>query len=135
MIKIDQEELKNLCFEFKFSFVALFGSRVREGKFFKRDFDFAVLAEESLSDDKELELINRFSQILKSNDVDVVILNFASPLLQYEVAKESVLLYERTPGSFNNFRNLAIRKWDDNKKFIDLKLDYIKDFIKEKSLA
>ncbi len=135
MIKIAQDKLNNICFEFGLSFVALFGSRVKERKSFKRNFDFAVLAQKSLSDNKELELIGRFSQILKSNDVDVAILNFASPLLQYEVAREATLLYERVPGSFNDFRSLAIRKWDDNKKFSDLKIDYIKDFIKEKSLA
>lgn len=135
MIKIDQDKLNNLSLEFGLSFVALFGSRAKEKKSFKGDFDFAVLTKDILGDEKELELISRFSQILKSNNVDVVTLNFASPLLQYEVAREAVLLYERIPGSFDDFRSLAIRKWNDNKKFIDLRIDYIKDFIKEKSFV
>jgi len=135
MVEIDREQLNNLCNEFGLSFVALFGSRLREGKSFKKDYDFAVLVESPWNRDKELELINRFSQIFKSDDVDIVVLNFASPLLQYEVAQEAVLLYERVSGSFNDFRCLAIRKWNDNKKFMDLKMDYIKDFIKEKFFA
>lgn len=135
MVKIEQDKLNVLCCEFGLSFVALFGSRARKKRCFKGDFDLAVLSQRTLDDDKELELVARFSQILKSNKVDVIVLNFASPLLQYEVAREAVLLYEKIEGSFNDFRCLAIRKWDDNKKFSNLKIDYIKDFIKEKSIA
>ena len=135
MVKINQRELSELCFEFGLAFTALFGSSLKEGRAFKKDFDFAVLALTPLSDDQERELTGRFCRILKSNDVDLVVLNFASPLLQYEVARGAKLLYERAPGSFNDFRNLAIRKWNDNRKFTDLKIDYIKDFIKERHVA
>jgi predicted nucleotidyltransferase len=135
MLKIEQNKLKELCEGFSLSFIALFGSQVRGKRSFKGDFDLAVLTQKPLHEDKELELICRFSQILESNKVDVVILNFASPLLQYEVAKGAVLLFENIPGSFNEFKNLAVRKWNDNKKFNELRIKYIKDFTDERHYA
>ncbi len=135
MIKIEQNKLQNLCREFGLSFVALFGSRVKKEKSFKQDFDVAVWVEEPLDGDRELELIGRFSQILETDKVDVVLLNFASPLLQYEVSQEGMLLFERTAGSFNNFRCLAMMRWNDNKKFAALRTDYIKGFLHDKYYA
>ena len=131
MIKIDEDILARTCEEFSLSFVALFGSQLPGGKGFKGDYDIAVLSEDKIGSDKDLELVSRFSQILESDAVDVVILNFASPLIQYEVATYARLLYERKSGSFDKFRWRALQRWNDNKKFSNLNLDYIKDYLAE----
>ena len=54
-----------------------------------------------------------------------------SPLIQYEVATYGRLLYEKKPGSFDRFRWQAVQRWNDNKKFSNLNLDYVKDYLAE----
>ena len=131
MVKIDQAILARVCEEFSLSFVVLFGSQLPGRKGLKGDYDIAVFSEDKISDDEDLELVSRFSQILESDAVDVVILNFAAPLIQYEVATYARLLYERNPGSFDRFRWQAVQRWNDNKKFSNLNLDYVKDYLAE----
>ena len=131
MIKIDENILARICEEFGLSFVVLFGSQLFKGRSFKGDYDIAVLSENKISSDKDLELVSQFSQILESDAVDVVILNSASPLIQYEVATSARLLYEKESGSFDKFRWRALQRWNDNKKFSNLNLDYIKDYMAE----
>lgn len=131
MVKIDQEILARICEEFSLSFVVLFGSQLPGRKGLKDDYDIAVLSEDKISDDEDLELVSRFSQVLESDALDVVILNFAAPLIQYEVATCARLLFERKRGSFNRFRWRAVQRWNDNKKFSNLNLDYVKDYLAE----
>lgn len=131
MVKIDQDILARICEEFSLSFVVLFGSQLPGKKGLKGDYDIAVFSEDKISGDEDLELVSRFSQILESDAVDVVILNFAPPLIQYEVAIYGRLLYEKKPGSFDRFRWQAVQRWNDNKKFNNLNLDYVKDYLAE----
>lgn len=131
MVKIDQEILARICEEFSLSFVVLFGSQLPGRKGLKDDYDIAVFSEDKISDDEDLELVSRFSQVLQSDALDVVILNFAAPLIQCEVATCARLLFERKPGSFNRFRWRAVQRWNDNKKFSNLNLDYVKDYLAE----
>jgi len=131
MVKIDQNILARISQEFSLSFVVLFGSQLFERKGFKGDYDIAVFTEDKISGHEDLELVSRFSQILGNDAVDVVILNFAPPLIQYEVAIYARLLYEKKPGLFDSFRWRAVQRWNDNKKFSNLNLDYIKDYIAE----
>ncbi len=135
MVRIDKDILAKVCEEFNLSFVVLFGSQLFEGKGLKGDYDIAVLSEDKIDSDKDLELVSRFSQILESDAVDVVILNFASPLIQYEVATSARLLYEKESGSFDKFRWQAVQRWNDNKKFSNLNLDYIKDYLAEMKIG
>jgi predicted nucleotidyltransferase len=135
MVKVDQDILAGMCEEFSLSFVALFGSQLLGRKGLKGDCDIAVFSEGKISGDEDLELVSRFSQILESDAVDVVILNFAPPLIQYEVATYARLLYERKPSSFNRFRWQAVQRWNDNKKFSNLNLDYVKDYLAEMGIG
>jgi len=131
MVKIEQEILVSICEKFGLSFVVLFGSQLLPKESFKTDYDIAVFFQDEVSSDRELELTSRFSQVLLTDAVDIVTLNFAHPLIQYEVASCGRLLYEREVGLFDRFRWRAVQRWNDNKKFSDLKLDYIKDYLAE----
>jgi predicted nucleotidyltransferase len=81
--------------------VYLFGSRARQSCGPTSDYDFAVY----LGDIKasrmfsiKLNLIAQISRILKSDRVDIVILNLTkSPELKYAIVKEGILLFEREP--------------------------------------
>lgn len=125
------EGITKIARDFRLSAVILFGSRLPGKTRFKNDYDFAVLIPtQKLEVDKELSLICKFSQLLKTDNFDLVVLNFASPLLQYEVARRGKVIYERKSGLFNRFRWYAIQRWNDNKKFHESKTKYINEYLK-----
>ncbi len=77
-------------------FAYLFGSVARgeEGKL--SDFDLAVYLDESLNKDKmfdlQLKLISEITLILKTDKVDLVVMNDAPLLLNYNIIKHGKLL-------------------------------------------
>ena len=75
----------------------LFGSQATGRARADSDVDVAVLADERLSNDERfqlrLDLIGAVGQALRTDAVDVVLLNDASPVLAYEVLRNGTLLY------------------------------------------
>jgi predicted nucleotidyltransferase len=88
----------------------VFGSMARAGSPNARDLDIAVLT------DADLELppflgvaIERATQRV----VDLVHLNTAPPLLRFEIARDGVVLVERRPHTWADFRQRAMVDWWD----------------------
>jgi len=81
--------------------VYLFGSQASQKTGPLSDYDFAFYLEEKdkkKSFDLKLDLISSLSRILKTDNIDVVILNeVESPELKYNIIKEGKLIYEIEP--------------------------------------
>lgn len=106
--------------------VLLFGS-VASGKTHKRsDIDLAFLFDEPHD---VLELTNMVTRRLHVDNVDVIDLRRASPLLKMSVVKTGRLLYERTPALYNTFCSLSFRMYADCKKLRDAQMLAVKGFI------
>ena len=93
--------------------VVLFGSsaggRLHKGS----DIDVGFLFDRSAD---VMDLTNRVTRMLGRDNVDVVDLRRASPLLMYAAAQKGIALYERKPGSFTRFYSLSYRMYVDTKK-------------------
>jgi predicted nucleotidyltransferase len=85
----------------KVKLVYFFGSQAKNEAGPLSDYDFAFYLEEKDTKklfDLKLDLISNLSQILKTNKIDVVILNeIESPELKYNIIKEGKLIYEIEP--------------------------------------
>lgn len=85
----------------KIKLVYFFGSRARGEAGPMSDYDFAVYLDEK--NEKKLfkmraDLMNKIGKMLKTDKVDVVILNSAeSPELKFNIIKEGYLIYEQEP--------------------------------------
>jgi len=81
--------------------VYLFGSRARQESGTLSDYDFAVYfdtKDKKRMFDIKLELFDRISRLLKTDKIDIVILNLSeSPELKYLVIQEGRLIFERKP--------------------------------------
>lgn len=81
--------------------VYFFGSRAKRASGPLSDYDFAVHFDDikgSRMFSIKLDLITQISRILKSDRVDIVILNLTkSPELKYLILKEGILLFEIEP--------------------------------------
>ncbi len=110
----------------------LFGSVVTGSTHKKSDIDLAFLFDAPLD---ILDLTNKVIRILHADNVDVVDLRKASPLLRFSAIKHGKVLYESKPGIFNAFVSLAFRKFIDTKKFRDAQALSIKLFLHERGVA
>lgn len=106
--------------------LVLFGSAARPAGRAPRDVDLAVLAEGRLD---TVELTNRLIRALGFQAVDIADLSHADPLLMMLVARDGVPLYESSPGEFDRFASLAVRRYADTRKFRAMEAREVHDFI------
>ncbi|MEW6001351.1 MAG: nucleotidyltransferase domain-containing protein [Nitrospirota bacterium] len=111
--------------------VVLFGSAVSERIHKQSDIDIALLFDRPID---IFSLTNKVIRLLRTNNIDVIDLRYASPLLKFIIAKSGRLLYEREQGIFNEFYSLAFRRYVDTKKLRDAQETAIKHFLKRKRL-
>lgn len=112
--------------------ILLFGSIITGKVHGKSDIDLAFLFNKSVN---ILTLTNRIIRLLHTDNIDVVDLRRASPLLRFSAVKSGMLLYEREPGMFNEFYSLSFRMYVDTRKLRDAQAKAIQQFLKAKGLA
>jgi predicted nucleotidyltransferase len=85
----------------KIGLVYFFGSKAKRKGGPLSDYDFAVYLEEkdkSRIFDIKLDLQNKISRLLKTDKIDIVILNLTeSPELKYNIIKEGNLIFQKEP--------------------------------------
>lgn len=99
------KQIRNLGKIFKkFSAIGLayfFGSRANGASGPKSDYDFAFYLDEKNKKKRfelRLKLIDALTKTLKTDEIDVIILNDAAgPELKYNIIKNGVLLYKKEP--------------------------------------
>lgn len=87
-----------------------FGSRARGEATASSDVDLAVLLDREVSLREELRLRSRVVEELHRDDVDLVVLNGAPPLLRYEVVSAGARLFARDEGAADRFEEQAVRE-------------------------
>lgn len=105
MNKTTENEMKSLLGIFQFypqvKLVYFFGSKARGREGPLSDYDFGVYLDEKDKKkrfDLRLNLMGKLSSALRTDAVDVVVLNDAeSPELKYSIIKEGELIYEKEP--------------------------------------
>jgi predicted nucleotidyltransferase len=88
----------------------VYGSRARDDAHERSDWDFGYLADEPFD---ELELRAALPKALRSDAIDVADLSHAGALLRYQAARDGELIFERLPGTFEQFSYDAILFWLD----------------------
>ncbi len=90
--------------------LVLHGSRGRGDAHAGSDWDFAFEADATFDPDG---LLASLADLLKADRIDLVDLGRAGALLRHRVARDGVLIFERTAGRFERFRLEAIQTWCD----------------------
>jgi len=95
----------------------LFGSQAERKAGPLSDVDIAVLLRPQVTREQwfqmQLDLTNELMNLFHRNEVDVVVLNEATPLLAYQVVRYGQLIYEARPGTRVDFEVAALRRYID----------------------
>jgi hypothetical protein len=112
-----KERLEKIFSRHNVRLAYLFGSQAEDKAGTLSDVDIAVLL--SFGVDREewgqiqIELMGELMSLFQRNDVDVVILNRAKPLLAHQVALRGRVLYQAQPGARADFEVTALRRYVD----------------------
>jgi predicted nucleotidyltransferase len=109
--------------------VVLFGSLAAGTANAKSDVDLGILADGSFE-----ELLLEVVRLLGIENVDLVDLRRASPLLAMAVATKGRVLHEGRPGAFASFASLALRRYNDTAKLRRLERLSVRRFLEERGL-
>lgn len=94
------------------------------------DIDIAFKSKEELSNDEKLNLIKGFIDYFKRDNIDLVDIRRASPLLLYEIACNGKVLYEDN-NSFLHFKLHASFRYSDTKHLRKARKAYLDNRIKD----
>lgn len=111
-MEINRAELERLGVEL----LLLFGSRARGTARQNSDTDLGVLFRQGFA--HGYHQVDQLREVLRGGaDLDLVSLNDANALLLREAALDGVPQFERRPGSIEEFRLLAFKRYMDTAKF------------------
>ncbi|MGM0396467.1 MAG: type VII toxin-antitoxin system MntA family adenylyltransferase antitoxin [Bacillota bacterium] len=100
-------------------FAYLFGSFVKGKVREDSDIDIAIYQVEKLDTDTYLAIKSELSEACK-REIDLIILNDATPLLKYEIYRNNILLFSRDKSVESNFKVKTLFEYNDFKKYLDL---------------
>jgi hypothetical protein len=95
-------------------FAYLFGSMAAGSPAPMSDIDIAVYLESNTGEfECRLEIIGHLSDIFRTDDLDVVLLNTAPPTLVMNILKAKKILVDKEPFTRHRFESMAFRRYFD----------------------
>lgn len=124
-IKFNKEEI-NQFKKLGISVIYIYGSQATGLAKSASDIDIGIVFEDPEKyKDKTIkvysELYSIFTDIFPKKEVDVVLLQFASPTLQFKAASEGVTIYQQNERNSFQYKETVVKKYADIKHFLDLR--------------
>jgi uncharacterized protein len=125
-----QPKIQKLAKEYHLSLVLLFGSQVKGKISVHSDFDVAYLSAKQLNLMNEARLSCDLMPILKSDQVDLVNLKKAPPLLMKQIFQQHQILFCADKSQYFAYQMYALRKYLEAKPLFILRDKAINNFLK-----
>ena len=130
-MKIDQilqSQIRKFCKKNQVLLFVIFGSHARGMNSSASDTDIALVLENNHSTANKLKIIFELEGIFPGQ-VDLVIVDpNTDPLLQFEIFRNGVSLFEGKSNLFEEYKLRAWKFYQDTKKIRDLKQIYVKNY-------
>jgi len=95
-------------------FAYLFGSLARKKAGFLSDVDFAIYCREGSSlPEKKLEILGDLVNILKTDEIDLVVLNRAPLALKMKILENKKVIVDKAPLLRHRYESLTMRQYFD----------------------
>lgn len=113
----------------------LFGSFAKGTTSSRSDIDIAVLINGNISEEKypygyRSELLSYLMKGLRTNRVDLVILNDAPPFLRFQVIHHGQIILSKSEAKRIDFQVKTISRYNDVKRLIGVQQGYISERLK-----
>lgn len=131
MFDFPKEKIKALAENNNLSLIILFGSQARNKTHPQSDVDLGFLSVRffSLADIAKMQF--EFSQELKIENIEMVDLKSAPPLLLRRAAEQGILLYEKAPSGFARFKIYAFKRHMEAKPLLGLRKAALNKFLQK----
>ena len=103
-------------------FSYIFGSYAKGNIRKDSDIDIAIYLKDNIYTYEYLDMKMELSEVLK-REVDLVILNDATPLLKYEIYRNNILLFAHDKSMENRYKVKTLFEYSDMKRYLDLSYD------------
>ena len=126
----NQKAIKKIAKTYNLSLILIFGSYITGKVHPNSDLDIAVTAKRELEQENHSQLLFDLGEIFPKNEIDLVLINHADPLLLKKISENCKILYgsERLLAEFKIY---AFKKYCDYQKYFDLERKFVHKFIKE----
>lgn len=114
----------------KIVFAYLFGSYTKGNIREDSDIDVAIYLKDTMDTYEYLGIKMDLSDRLKK-EVDLVVLNDATPLLKYEIYRNNILLFTNDKTIENKYKVKTLFEYNDMKRYLDLSYDKTIERLKE----
>lgn len=127
-----KKTIESIARKYDIDLFVLFGSRAIGRAHAQSDTDIAYRSRLPLPLDREARLILDLSAVFGTEDIDLVNLSAAPPLLYYAIFKDGTPLYEREPLTFASYAAYAFKRYIEAKPLFRDQLRYLKRNLKQK---
>ena len=110
---LEEKLIEKIAQKYSLELILLFGSKISGKAHRESDFDVAYLSNKALDLEEEARLIMELSQVFKSENIDLVNLKKAPPLLMKQIFQNHRVLY------CSNFKIYHLYKIYALKRFIE----------------
>ena len=130
MKKKIKKRLLKVFANYELTLLIIFGSYNSDNFNEDSDIDLAVKVNypDQIIENKK-EILDKISSIFDHRDIDLILLNYAEPLIKYKIACEGSLIYEKKKDLFQKFQIRAMSEHNDARKFYKLDKKSINDFL------
>lgn len=111
------KKLKLFCRNNNIKLFILFGSHSLNKNNENSDIDLAVLLNVKASPSLNKKIFEGINELFSYKLLDLVILNYADILLQFNVINSAKILFEKNKGDFFNYQLKVLKLYQDSKKF------------------
>ena len=111
-------------------FSYIFGSFAKDNIRKDSDIDIAIYLKNNIDTYEYLHMKMELSEVLK-REVDLVILNDATPLLKYEIYKNNILLFTNNKSIEGRYKVKILFEYNDMKRYLDLSYEKTIERLKE----
>ena len=111
-------------------FAYIFGSYAKDNIRKDSDIDIAIYLKDSIDTYRYLDMKMKLSEAIR-REVDLVILNDATPMLKYEIYKNNILLFTKDKSIENKYKVKTLFEYNDMKRYLDLSYEKTIERLKE----
>ena len=127
MINIDaiKTRIETLAEKYDLSLLLLFGSQATGKTHKESDVDVAYLSSEKIAFEEEVNIDTDLIEIFKNNEVQLVNIKKASPLLLKKIVEGCIILYEKDRSIFTDLILHSKRMYEEAGPLFDLRRHYL----------